>query len=63
MVFKELYRSAVIEALGDFRSFWAECPIEDMAGMVECAMVEQFDKLERIGFQSWKLREDRKSVV
>ncbi|KAL4745858.1 patatin-like phospholipase family protein [Aspergillus foveolatus] len=58
VVFKALYRSAVIQALEDSKGVVPECPVEEMVGMVECSMVQQFDKLEVMGLQSWRLRQE-----
>ncbi|KAL4860433.1 hypothetical protein BDV12DRAFT_205068 [Aspergillus spectabilis] len=59
VVFKAFYRSAVIEALERSKGFWPECPTEELAGMIECGMVEQFDQLESMGFHSWRLRQEQ----
>ncbi|KAL4817214.1 patatin-like phospholipase [Aspergillus spinulosporus] len=59
VVFRTLYRSAVIQALEDSKGILPKCPIQEMVGMVECRMVEQFDKLEVMGLQSWRLRQEQ----
>lgn len=58
MIFRTLYCSTIIKALKDSKSSCPERPIEDLVGMIECRMAEQFDKLEWTGFQSWKLRQE-----
>ncbi|KAL4924643.1 patatin-like phospholipase family protein [Aspergillus undulatus] len=59
MVFQALYRSAVVLALKRTTSHQSARPLEELTGMVECRMVEQFDQLERMGFQSWRLRQEQ----
>lgn len=57
-VFQSLYKSAVVEAIGECSGWWAGSNPEERAGLVEYQMVKQYDFLVQTGHSSSLFRRE-----
>lgn len=59
MVFRSLYRAAVLQGLHESQSHWSEQLLKEHAGLVECQLVTLFDSLQWTGRSSVELRREQ----